>query len=196
MKKNIAIAFLCTAFLLPFRAEAKDTMFNLFLVGAYHNNTFETTTVATGITAETEDDAALGLGLGLTAEFRMGSSSSFELGVAYIQRKSETTGTLLGVPVTIESEIDVIELPMIMHFYLSQAVSFGIGGYIGIASNAANTAETEFGATAALRFILGQSLFIGGRYNLGLTDILEATSTTATQTVKSNGFYVLAGLRF
>lgn len=196
MKRSLGLAFLLAVLIAPFQAEAKDTRFNLYVVGAFHSNTFETTVTATGVSTETEDDAALGFGAMLSAEFMMGSSSSFELGLGYIQRSSEVTTTLLGVPVVVEATFDVIEIPAIMHFWLGQSASIGIGAYAGIASNDASTAQTEFGATAALRFFLGDMIIIGGRYNLALTDIAEATSTVATITQKNQGFYVLGGVRF
>ncbi len=203
MKRIFVLVFLFVL-LAPVTAEARsmwsrgrNTQFNLYAIGNFHHNTYETTIKSTRATSETEDDAEPDLGFGLSAEFMTGKKMSFELGVAYVQRKSETKTALTGISTRASKlSFDVIEIPAILHFWLSNSVSIGLGGYAGIASNDADTAKTEFGATGALRLFLFDMLFLGGRYNYGITDIAKTSTTTRTTTQKNQGFYVLGGLQF
>lgn len=162
------------------------------------------------------DDAEMKIGfhVGAVAEIKFNEKFSIQPEVVYsAQGAKGTTVTPLG---TIESEIknDYINVPIMAKYYIVEGFSAELGPQVGFLMKSEgkvgdNTMDSkdfyksvDFGLGVGLAYDLPMGLFVGARYNLGLSRANEDFSTQVggisieTDEIKNNVIQVSVGYKF
>ncbi|KQO32965.1 hypothetical protein ASF10_19375 [Flavobacterium sp. Leaf82] len=131
---------------------------------------------------------------GLVAEVKLLEKFSIQPELLY-----STTGAsykLSGVSEDVKNELGYISIPVMAKFYLSKSFSLELGPQASFLVSERNdfdvkNGETfEFGLNAGLGFKITESIFVQGRYGLGLTEASKDAD------VKNSVFQISAGFMF
>lgn len=92
-------------------------------------------------------------------------------------------------------DLDLIAIPLIAKFPVSEEFNILAGPSLGIMLNAEEGMKSfNFGAEAGVSYDFAEDFFIEVRYNLGLANLLE--DAPSDYSIKLSGFYAGLGYRF
>jgi len=152
-------------------------------------------------------DSRTSFHVGLLAEFPLAEIFSLQVEALYSGQgfKSDVEGGLFGGDGKVEYQLDYINVPVLAKVYLIEGLSVEVGPQFSFKVNEEIDADAnadagdldldeakdfEFGVAAGLTFQTKMGLFASGRYNLGLTDIVE------NRDVKNSVFQLGIGFKF
>ncbi len=187
MKKTILITTLI--FAMSFNVHAQ--LFHLG-VKAGLNYANQTGTNITVNSTNYTTDAITSYHAGLVAEIKLLDSFSVQPELLY----STQGATYKNALTEIKNEVGYISIPVMVKIYLNKTISLELGpqasfllsGKDKFAVNDSNT--FDFSVAAGLGIKVTKSIFISGRYGLGLTDVSKDAQT------KNAVLQVSAGLMF
>jgi len=128
--------------------------------------------------------------VGAIAEFPIADMFSLQAEAIYSSQgfKSNIDGGLIGGDGEIEYQLDYINVPVLAKIYVTKGLSFEVGPQFGFLVNEeidtdpnddpgdfeTNEAKDfDFGLAGGLTFQTDMGLFASGRYNYGVTEIIE-----------------------
>jgi len=152
-------------------------------------------------------DSRTSFHVGLLAEFPLAEIFSLQVEALYSGQgfKSDVDGAIVGGEGKVEYQLDYINVPVLAKVYLIEGLSVEVGPQFSFKVNEEidadanadagdldvdNAEDFEFGVAAGLTFQTKMGLFASGRYNLGLTDIVE------NRDVKNSVFQLGIGFKF
>jgi len=154
----------------------------------------------------------IGFHVGAVAEIKFNEKFSVQPEVLYsAQGAKSSIVTPLG---TIESEVknDYINVPIMAKYYIVEGFSAELGPYVGflmksetkvgdVTADAKDSYKSvDFGLGVGLAYDLPMGLFVGARYNLGLSkaneDVPAGIITVQTDDIKNGVIQVGVGYKF
>ena len=187
MKKNLII--ICIILITTLSTHAQIVKLGIKAGINYANQTGSTILVNS---TNYKTEAITNYHFGLVAELPLGESFAFQPEVLY----STIGASYVGVVGNIKNELGYISVPVLAKIKLSKTFSLDLGPQASfLVSNKENivlddTKSFDFGAAAGLGIKVTKSIFIQGRYIVGLSE----ASTTAQ--VKNSVVQVSAGFYF
>lgn len=144
---------------------------------------------------------------GLVGEFPLADIFSIQVEALYSAQGFETDidGGLFGGDGKVEYQLDYISIPVLAKVYVVEGLSLEVGPQFSFKVNEEIDADAtgddgdwdldeaksfDFGVAAGLTFQTNMGLFASGRYNMGLTDIIEDVNA------KNSVFQISLGYKF
>lgn len=152
-------------------------------------------------------DSRTSFHVGALAEFPIAEIFSVQVEALYSGQgfESDIDGSIFGGDGKAEYQLDYINVPVLAKLYVTRGLSFEVGPQfsfkvneeIDFDANGNNgdidlneAKDFEFGVAAGLTFQTDMGLFATGRYNYGLTEIIEDTDA------KNSVFQIGIGYKF
>lgn len=152
-------------------------------------------------------DSRTSFHVGVLAEFPLADIFSLQVEALYSGQgfKTNIDGGLFGGDGDVEYQLDYVNVPVLAKVYIIEGLSVEVGPQFSFKVNEEidtdpsddpgdtdlNEAEDfDFGVAAGLTFQTDMGLFASGRYNLGVTDIIEDVD------VKNSVFQIGIGYKF
>ena len=150
------------------------------------------------VSGDVEDNKALlGLNVGVFAEFELSDWVFLQPEILYSAQGVE----LKEEGVSFDFEMDYLNIPVMFKFEVADDFNLEAGPQIGFLLSAKllgvdvkDQMETvDFGANLGFSYDFTENLFVGARYNIGLTNIVK---DSPDESVKNSVFSISAGYKF
>lgn len=152
-------------------------------------------------------DSRTSFHVGLVGEMPLADIFSIQVEALYSAQgfKSDIPGDLFGGDGEVEYQLDYINVPVLAKVYVIEGLSLEAGPQFSFLVNEEvdfdagsddgdwptdEAEDFEFGIAAGLTFQTDMGLFASGRYNMGLTDIIEDSD------IRNSVFQISLGYKF
>lgn len=143
--------------------------------------------------------SGFGIVMGIVAERQLSKRFSLETGLLFIRKRYELTATVNSKKVTATNDHSVYQVPLLLWFQLSPAISFAAGPYysrLAPGSSPAGNKIADYGIQAGARFLFfprrAWHPVIEARYSHGIANI----ATSSQETLKTRDYMALLGLSY
>lgn len=164
-----------------------------------------------------DSEMKIGFHVGAVAEIKLNEKFSIQPEVLYSVQGAKSSGntTIMGVTSSFEGKqsLDYISIPIMAKYYIVEGFSVELGPQVGFlmkaeaetditiagvntntkGDNKDNFNGVDFGIGVGLAYDLPMGLFVNGRYNLGLSDVVKDNKGDA---VKNGVIQIGVGYKF